>query len=143
LSILDLFLDKGEVELITKSADGTKIITKSQTEKKYDIDLVVLVNDYSASASEIVTGALKDNGVATIVGETSYGKGVIQNVYQLLDGSVLKLTTQEYFTPDENTINKIGITPDYEVEWTDEDLANGIDSQLEAAMQVVNGTYEQ
>lgn len=143
MSILDLFLDKGEVELITKSADGTKIITKSQTEKKYDIDLVVLVNDYSASASEIVTGALKDNGVATIVGETSYGKGVIQNVYQLLDGSVLKLTTQEYFTPDENTINKIGITPDYEVEWTDEDLANGIDSQLEAAMQVVNGTYEQ
>jgi carboxyl-terminal processing protease len=141
LSILDLFLDKGEVELITKSANGKEVTTTSSTDKKYDVDLIVLVNKYSASASEILTGALKDNGVAKVLGTVTYGKGVIQNVYQLLDGSVLKLTTQEYYTPNETKINKIGITPDYEVELTDEDIENEIDSQLEAAIKVLKGEY--
>jgi carboxyl-terminal processing protease len=139
LSILDLFLDKGDVELITKSANGDEEITKSATDKKYDVDLVVLVNKYSASASEILTGALKDNGVAKVVGTVTYGKGVIQNVYQLTDGSVLKLTTQEYYTPNETKINKVGITPDYEVELSDEDIENSKDTQLEAAIKLLKG----
>ena len=99
--------------------------------------MVILVNEYTASASEIVTGALKDNTKATIVGTLTYGKGVIQNIYQLLDGSVLKLTTQEYYTPNNTKINKVGITPDYEVEITDEDIKNQRDSQLEKAKELL------
>lgn len=137
LSILDLFLDNGATELITKSANGKKEITTSKTDKKYDVELVLLVNKYSASASEIVTGALKDNGVAKIVGTVTYGKGVIQNVYQLADGSVLKLTTQEYYTPNENKIHKEGITPDYEIDISEEDIKNEVDSQLNKALEVL------
>ena len=136
LSILDLFLDKGQVELITKSARGNEKIEKSNNEKTYDVDLVVLVNKYSASASEIVTGALKDNNVAKVVGTTTYGKGVIQNVYQLLDGSVLKLTTQEYYTPNNTRIHEIGINPDYEVELP-EDANDDTDTQLEKAKEIL------
>lgn len=137
LEILDLFVDKDAVTLITKGADGKETKSISKNEKKYDIDLVILVNNYSASASEIVTGALKDYGIAKIVGTVTYGKGVIQAVYSLEDGSALKLTTDEYYTPKNNKINKVGITPDYEVELTEEDVENGIDSQLEKAKEVL------
>lgn len=136
LDILDLFLDKGEIELITKSANGKEETTASRTDKKYNMPIVVLTNEYTASASEIMTGALKDNGKAESVGTKTYGKGVIQDVYQLTDGSVLKLTTAEYYTPNNVTINKIGIEPDYEVEFVngeDED----IDEQLEKAIEVI------
>ena len=112
LSIIDLFVDKGTTTLIQLESDGTEIVTTSETDKKYDVEMVILVNDYTASASEIVTGALMDNGVAVSVGTTTYGKGVIQNVYSLSDGGVLKLTTAEYYTPNRNKINKVGITPD-------------------------------
>jgi carboxyl-terminal processing protease len=138
LSILDLFLDKDSVELITKSSRDVKVTTKSKTDKKYNVGVVLLVNEYSASASEILTGALKDNGVAKVVGTKTYVKGVIQNVYQLFDGSVLKLTTQEYFTPNETKIQKVGITPDYEVELP-EDENDKTDTQLEKAKSVLKG----
>ena len=82
-------------------------------------------------------GALKDNKRAVIVGTTSYGKGVIQNVYELSDGGVLKLTTQEYFTPNNERINKIGIKPDYEIELSEEDINNEFDSQLEKAKELL------
>jgi len=146
LSILDLFLDKGKIELITKSANNKEVVTKSENDKKYDMDVVLLVNKYSASASEIVTGALKDNGVAKVVGTTTYGKGVIQNVYELTDGSVLKLTTQEYYTPNNEKINKIGISPDYEVELPEADENSEeemTDTQLEAAKAILKGEYKQ
>lgn len=138
LEILDMLLEDGQIELITKSADGTEEIDKAKGNKEYDFKLVVLSNEYSASASEILIGALKDNKRATIVGTTTYGKGVIQNVYPLSDGGVLKLTTQEYFTPTNEKINKIGIEPDYVVELTDEDLQNEFDSQLEKAKEILN-----
>lgn len=138
LDILDMLLDDGQISLITKSADGTEKIDKAKSAKDYNFKLVVLANEYSASASEILVGALKDNNRATIVGTTTYGKGVIQNVYPLSDGGILKLTTQEYFTPNNEKINKIGIEPDYEVELTDEDIENEFDSQLEKAKEILN-----
>ena len=105
------------------------------------MDVVVLVNDYSASASEVLAGALKDNGEATIVGEKTYGKGVIQNVFSLADGSVLKLTVSEYLTPNETKINKIGIIPDVEV-YIDPEVKEGeeiVDSQLNKAIEILKG----
>ena len=100
--------------------------------------MLVLVNEYSASASEILLGALKDNNRAKSVGIKTFGKGVIQNVFTLVDGSVLKLTIAEYFTPNENKINKEGIKPDYEVELpeveTEEDF---VDTQLEKALEIL------
>ena len=137
LDILDMLLNDGEIELITKSADGTEKIDKAKDEKEFDFEMVVLTNDYSASASEILVGALKDNKRAIIVGLTTYGKGVIQNFYELSNGGALKLTTQEFFTPNNNRINKTGIAPDYEIKLLDEDLNNGIDAQLEKAKELL------
>ena len=137
LDILDMLLNDGEIELITKSADGTEKIDKAKGEKEFDFEMVVLTNDYSASASEILVGALKDNKRAIIVGLTTYGKGVIQNFYELSNGGALKLTTQEFFTPNNNRINKTGIAPDYEIKLLDEDLNNGIDTQLEKAKELL------
>ena len=137
LQILDLFLEKGQIELITQSANGLKVTTSSKTDKKYNFeDMVILINEYTASASEILTGALIDNGLAKTVGTKSYGKGVMQSVLSLLDGSVLKLTTQEYNTPNGTKIHKIGITPDYEIEAIDDEE---IDNQLEKAKSVLKG----
>ena len=122
LQILDLFLEKGQIELKTKSANGLEVTTSSKTDKKYSFDnMVILINEYTASASEILTGALIDNDLAKTVGTKSYGKGVMQSVLQLLDGSVLKITTQEYNTPKGTKIHEIGITPDYEIEYENDE----------------------
>jgi len=139
LQILDLFLDKNQVTLITKDANGNEKVNKAENSKKYDVELVILVNEYSASASEIVTGALKDHGVAKVIGTVTYGKGVIQEIIPLNDGGVLKLTTSEYYTPNNVKINKIGITPDYEIEISKEDSENKIDTQLEKAKEILKG----
>lgn len=140
LNIVDLFVDKGDTTLIEMDSKGNETVTTSETDKKYDVQLVILINEYTASSSEIVTGALVDNEVATTVGTVTYGKGVIQNVYSLSDGSVLKLTTAEYYTPNKNKINKVGITPDYEVE-LDEELTSEdgtiVDTQLEKAKEIL------
>ena len=113
----DLFTDKGKVLLIESDKDKKEIKTYSKQDKTINMNVVLLVNEYSASASEILAGILKDDVEnATIVGTKTYGKGVIQSLYTLSDGSGLKLTTDEYFTPNHNEINKIGITPDEIVE---------------------------
>ncbi len=115
LSIADMILPKNNKILITVNSKGDKEISESENDPIVDTDLVVLVNEYSASASEILVGALKDNQRAKVVGTKTYGKGVIQSVFMLQDGSALKLTVEEYYTPNETKINKVGITPDYEV----------------------------
>ena len=113
----DLFTDKGKVLLIESDKEKKEIKTYSKQDKTINMNVVLLVNEYSASASEILAGILKDDvDNATIVGTKTYGKGVIQSLYTLSDGSGLKLTTDEYFTPNHNEINKIGITPDEIVE---------------------------
>ena len=115
-TIANYFLDKGKTIMTTKDKDGNEEVTKAEKDKEYSMPIVVLVNENSASASEILTGALKDNERATIVGDTTYGKGVIQTVLTLSDGSGLKITTAEYFTPSGTEIHKKGIDPDIKVE---------------------------
>lgn len=138
LTISNYFLAKDTTLLYTVDSDDNKVETKAEEEPiDTESDIVVLVNYYSASASEILTGALKDNGRATVVGEKTYGKGVIQNVFQLTDGSVLKLTFAEYFTPNESKINEVGIEPDYVVELPTEDTENPTDTQLEKAKELL------
>lgn len=108
-----------------------------------DIKMVVLVNEGSASASEILAGAIRDLDRAKIIGKTSYGKGVVQNVMSLPGGDGLKLTTSEYFTPSGKSINKKGIVPDIEVDLPDDVEGIGIDykdtdTQLQKAIEVIN-----
>lgn len=140
LDIIDLFVDKGDTTLIEMDGKGNETVVTSEKDKKYDVELVILTNEYTASSSEIVTGALVDNEVATTVGTTTYGKGVIQNVYSLSDGSVLKLTTTEYYTPNRNKINKVGIKPDYEVQLDENNVTEDgtiFDNQLEKAKEIL------
>lgn len=103
------------------------------------VPLVVLTNGYSASASEILAGAVKDYGIGTLVGTTTYGKGIVQKVINLSDGSAVKLTVSNYFTPNGNNIHKIGIEPDVEVEFDAEQYKNGVDNQSEKAKEVLAG----
>jgi len=142
LEILDMLCEQDKTLLITVDKSGKEIVTKSKQNAIVDVPVVVLTNEYSASASEILAGALKDNEKATLVGMTTYGKGVIQELHQLTDGSGLKITTNEYFTPKRNSINKIGIEPDVEVDLSDKakasmNLKEEDDNQLQKAIEVL------
>lgn len=138
LKIANLFIPKGKDLLITVDSQGNRVVTKTENDNITNAELVVLVNEYSASASEILSGALKDNGRAKIVGTKTFGKGVIQNVFSLFDGSVLKLTVAEYFTPNETKINKEGIVPDIEVKLEKvEKEEDFVDTQLNKALEIL------
>ena len=107
-----------------------------------DMPLAVLVNENSASASEIFAGAVQDHEVGTIVGTTTYGKGVVQELRQLSDGSAVKLTVSNYYTPNGNSINKVGIKPDVEVKLAAEllnkdEITHEEDNQLQKALDVI------
>ena len=136
LNIADMILPKGAKMLITTDSEGNKTTDVSENDPIIiNKDIVLLVNEYSASASELLVGALKDNGKAIVVGKNTYGKGVIQSVFMLNDGSALKLTVNEYFTPNETKINKVGIKPDYEVDLGEDP---NVDTQLNKAIEVLN-----
>ncbi len=114
INIADNFLDEGVI-VTTKDKNGKEIVERSDKEAD-DIPLVLIQNENSASASEILAGALKDRGRAKVVGTQSFGKGVVQKIFTLDNGSGAKITISEYFTPDGTQINKIGVTPDIKVE---------------------------
>lgn len=139
--IADYLLDKDQKIIITKDKQGKEEITLSKEDKITDLPVVVLVNGYTASSSEILASALKDNNRAKVVGTKTYGKGVIQNVYRLTDGSALKLTTHEYYTAIGNKINKLGITPTEEVELPDGvnvyNMPRDKDTQLKKAIELL------
>ena len=104
--------------------------------RKLQVPAVVLVNGYSASASEILAGAMKDHGIATIMGTTTFGKGIVQRVISLSDGSAVKLTVSKYYTPNGNDIHEKGIEPDVVVEFDGEAYYDeGIDNQLQEAIK--------
>lgn len=107
------------------------------------IPTVVLVNEGSASASEIVAGALQDYGVATIVGAMTFGKGSVQDYINLEDGSAVKITIAEWLTPNERVINEVGLEPDRLIEPTDEDYEAGKDVQLEEAVKILSGAAQE
>lgn len=135
--LLSLWID-GDKVLIQKSKHFGNTVTSSSSGKAIlkDMKTIVLVNGSSASASEIVAGALQDYGKATIVGETTYGKGVVQNLFDLSNGTVLKVTTAEWYTPNDRSINKTGIKPDVEVERTYEDINAMRDPQMDNAKKL-------
>ena len=134
LKIADMMIPEGKKLMITVDSKDTKDIDFSSNKPEITEDMVVLVNEYSASASEILTGALRDNDRAKVVGTKTYGKGVIQTVLPLKDGSVLKLTVNEYYTPNETKINKVGIEPDYSLE---DEKETEEDEQLNKAIELL------
>jgi carboxyl-terminal processing protease len=106
------------------------------------IPTVVLVNGGSASASEIVSGALQDYGYATVVGTQTFGKGSVQDYRELEDGSALKITTAVWYTPNGRSINEEGVTPDVRIEYGIEDYQADLDPQMDVAKAILAGTYE-
>lgn len=141
LNIAELMVPKDKTLLITKDKTEEEKVVKSKTNPSINIPIVVLVNQYSASASEILAGILKEDINATLIGTTTYGKGVIQTVYTLSDGSGLKITTDEYYTPDHNKINKIGIEPTIKVELPEE-LRQNTNLSLEQDLQLQRAIEE-
>ncbi len=134
--ISDMFLDGGTI-VSTVDRDGykeTQRATKGVVTRK---PVVVLINGGSASASEIFSGAMKDNGRAIIIGEQSFGKGLVQEINKLPYESGINITIQKYLTPNGTDINKKGITPDIEVKLTEENVKNKDDVQLKKAIEVM------
>ena len=142
IDMLEMICDKGSTLLIESDKDGNETITKSEEDPIIDVPIVVLVNGNSASASEIFAGALKDYNKATIIGTKTYGKGIIQSLMRLSDGSGLKVTTEEYCTPNRNKIHEIGIDPDITVELPEEieELTDENDTQLQRAIEELTVT---
>lgn len=130
VQVADEFLDEGVVVYV-EDRDGNRTDYDAK-DGKTDLKTVVLVNENSASASEILAAALQDKGFE-IVGQTTYGKGVIQSTAQLEDGSALKLTIMQYFSPDGNAINEKGVTPDHQVA---NEENSGKDAQLDEALSL-------
>ncbi len=136
--IADMLLD-GQVIVSTVDRDGYKETQRSTGKVLSRQPMVVLINGGSASASEILSGALKDNGRATIVGKKSFGKGLVQEINKLPGGAAMHITIQKYLTPNGTDINKKGIEPDIEVEITADDIKAERDPQLQKANDILAG----
>lgn len=136
VDMLRMILPEGTI-VSTKDKDGNVIEEKNEEDHEFKKPLAVLVNQASASASEIFAGAVQDYGVGKIVGMTTYGKGVVQQLVNLGDGTCLKVTIAEYFTAAGRSINKKGITPDVEVEYEADPDHEDADNQLDKAIEVV------
>jgi len=122
----------------TVDRDGNREDYECDGKNEIQIPVVVLVNGYSASASEILSGALKDYDKATLIGTTTYGKGVVQRIFNFTDGTAIKLTISNYYTPNGNDINGVGIEPDEVLELDAEAYAeDGTDNQLDRAIEVL------
>lgn len=139
--ILREILPEGLI-VYTEDKYGNREEETCDGKNKLDMPLAVLVNENSASASEIFAGAVQDHGVGTIVGTTTYGKGVVQELRQLSDGSAVKLTVSNYYTPNGNSINKVGIKPDVEVKLASvllnkDEITHEEDNQLQKALNVI------
>ena len=140
--MLRLLLPKGTI-VSTKDKNGnTEEITCDGTHE-FTKPLAVLVNQYSASASEIFSGAVQDYGIGKIVGKTTYGKGVVQQLLDLGDGTYLKVTIAEYYTPNGRSINGKGVEPDVEVDYQYDEENPDYDNQLDKALETVNSTLNQ
>lgn len=136
VNVASKWIDKGDAVVKEKDSAGDITEYDSSGRSSFNgIKTVVLINGGSASASEIVAGALQDYGLATLIGETSFGKGSVQDYQELEDGSALKVTVARWLTPKDRFIDKEGIAPDIEVELTDEDYNADRDPQLDRAVE--------
>lgn len=140
VEMLDYLLPKDSLIVYTEDKYGDREEYRAKAATTFELPLTVLVNGNSASASEIFTGAVKDYGIGTIVGTTTFGKGIVQSVYPLSDGTAVKITVSRYFTPSGVCIHGIGVAPDVEVELAEElrqkvSIAHEEDNQLQTAIQ--------
>ena len=142
LQIADYVADKDSVLLYEVDKNNKETVKKAKTDPIINMPIIILTNENTASASEILAGALKDLGKTKTVGTTTYGKGVIQQILKLSDGSGLKVTIEEYQTPNRNKIHKIGIAPDEEVKLPDSvtnvlNVTESEDTQLQKAIEML------
>ena len=140
-AILNSILPEGLI-VYTEDKYGNRSEERSEGKTPLDMPFAVLVNENSASASEIFAGAVQDYGIGTIVGTVTYGKGVVQELRPLSDGSAVKLTVSDYYTPKGNSINEVGIKPDVEVKLdsellNQEKITHQEDNQLQEALKVL------
>jgi hypothetical protein len=140
--MLDLLLPKGTI-VSTKDKSGHEEVISSDDEHQFTKPMSVVVDGNSASASEIFAGAIQDYGLGSIVGTTTYGKGIVQQIFDLGDGTCVKLTMAEYYTPNGRNIHKKGITPDVEVEYQRDENNPNADNQLDAALKQVRNKINQ
>ncbi len=138
--MVDLMLSKGLI-VYTEDKEGNRQEMESDDEHQFGLPLAVLVNGSSASASEIFAGAIQDYGTGKIVGTKSYGKGVVQQIFDLKDGTCVKLTIAEYFTPKGRNIHGKGITPDVEIEYERDEANPEADNQLDKAVEVLKEQF--
>lgn len=139
VEIARMILPEGMI-VYTEDKYGEGMEYKCDGKRQLDVPLVVLIDMNSASASEILAGAVKDYGMGTLVGTTTFGKGIVQQIIPFSDGSAVKLTISSYFTPNGNDIHGIGVSPDVECEFDGEayyDEENPVDNQLERAKEVL------
>jgi carboxyl-terminal processing protease len=143
VGVSSLWLDKGKT-VVQERRGGQVVSTEVSGGNNLlkGLPTVVIIDGGSASASEITAGALKDNGAATLVGVKSFGKGSVQQVENLPDGSELKITIARWFTPNGKNIDKQGITPDTEVTVSDQDAAAGKDPQKDKAYALVTSKIQ-
>ena len=140
VEMVSLFMQQGKVVSVARREGEPEHHYVNGRPLDSETPLVVLINEGSASASEILAGALKDAGRATIIGKPSYGKGTIQEVFELPGGSSIRITTARWLTPNGTDLSEEGISPDIEVERTKEQMQEGEDPQLDAAVNlIVNG----
>lgn len=138
INISGWFLPKDAVVVKEKSQSGDEEIFKAEGAELYkDTPIVILINQGSASASEILAGALQDNRGTKLIGKKSFGKGSVQEVVELTNGSLFKITIAHWLTPNGHLIEKEGLIPDYEVDLKEEDIKNGKDPQLEKAIEIL------
>lgn len=133
-TILDRLLPEGLI-VYTEDKYGERVEEHSDADNYYAGDMVVLVNSNSASASEIFAGAVQDYGFGTLVGTQTFGKGIVQSLFPLSDGSAVKITVSRYYTPAGNNIHEVGITPDVILEY---DPESGEDNQLQKAIEILS-----
>ena len=136
VEMLKEILPKGVI-VSTKGRNGNEKVYSNDEDNTFDKPLVVLVDGYTASASEIFSGAVKDYGIGTIVGTQTFGKGIVQSILDLRDGTSLKVTVAEYFTPSGENIHGKGITPDVVVEFPEDISEVESDVQLDKAVEII------
>lgn len=144
--VLDMILPKGLL-VYTEDKYGNRTDYTSSDEEYFDLPIAVLVDQDSASASEIFAGAMKDYNYGTLIGTRTFGKGIVQQIVPLVDGSAVKVTTARYFTPKGNNIHEVGIEPDIELEYDyfgakEEAYDPGKDNQVQKALEVLKKKTE-